>query len=802
MDHADHDASTAAQPDLGLTHAEAAERLVRQGPNEIPQPVTHRVRALAAKFWAPVPWLLEAAVVLELVLGNALQGGIFAVLLIVNAVLAFTQESRSAAAVDLLRARLQVQARVDRDGTWSTVAARELVEGDLVRLRAGDFVPADVVLAGGELEVDQAALTGESLPVRVSGPEHAGVAGGQAWSGSVVRRGEADATVTATGARTRFARTAELVGTTHAPGHLETLILGIVRWLVIIDLGLAAVVVVYGAATHLGWRDLLPFVLILVVASVPVALPATFTLATAIGSRRLARTGVLVTRLAAIEEAAAMSTLCADKTGTLTQNTLTVSAVLARPGQQQAQVLAAAVAASDAATQDPLDLAVLEHAREVGDRAVDERCSGRRLRYLPFDPSTKRSEAVVAGSAGPYRAAKGAPAVLAELVGLPYQEVAEQVEELSGTGARVLGVAGGLDGAALTLLGFVALADPPRPDSADLVAHLKNLGVRTVMVTGDGLATAQAIAAQVGVGGRAARAEVLRDEQVPNGSMSPNATVTEYDVFAEVLPEDKLALVTRLQAGGEVVGMTGDGVNDAPALRRAEVGIAVSSATDVAKAAASLVLTTSGLENVVRGVTESRRIHQRMLTYTLNKIVKTIQVAVFLSLGLLVTGQFVTTPTLVVLLLLANDFVTMSIATDRVSTPPQPQRWTVPGLVRAATVLAGLLVVLSFAVWWIGAGIGLDLAARQTLVFVWLVFSGQATVYLVREHRHFWHSMPSRWLLGSTVADLVLVGLLAWRGWLMMPVGLAALVVAVGTSVVYLVLGEVLKNTRAWRPVG
>ncbi|MHB1613226.1 MAG: HAD-IC family P-type ATPase, partial [Actinomycetes bacterium] len=312
----------------------------------------------------------------------------------------------------------------------------------------------------------------------------------------------------------------------------------------------------------------------------------------------------------------------------------------------------------------------------------------------------------------------------------------------------------------------------------------------------------QAIAAQVGVGGRAARAEVLRDEQVPNGSMSPNATVTEYDVFAEVLPEDKLALVTRLQAGGEVVGMTGDGVNDAPALRRAEVGIAVSSATDVAKAAASLVLTTSGLENVVRGVTESRRIHQRMLTYTLNKIVKTIQVAVFLSLGLLVTGQFVTTPTLVVLLLLANDFVTMSIATDRVSTPPQPQRWTVPGLVRAATVLAGLLVVLSFAVWWIGAGIGLDLAARQTLVFVWLVFSGQATVYLVREHRHFWHSMPSRWLLGSTVADLVLVGLLAWRGWLMMPVGLAALVVAVGTSVVYLVLGEVLKNTRAWRPVG
>jgi len=771
-------------PPEGLTSEEAARRLARDGPNAIPEPHQRKVLLFAAKLWGPVPWLLEAAIVLELVLGNYAQAVIIAILVALDAVLSFREEGDAQAALDLLRKRLTVEARVERDGSWAVLAAAEVVRGDAVHIRQGDLVPADLVVTSGEVALDQSALTGESHAVTVQ-------PGGKAYSGAIVVRGEATGRVEATGTATFFGRTAELVGSSHAPGRLEQLIMGFVRALLVLDAALVVAVLADGAVRHLAWSGLLPFAVILVVAAVPVALPTTFTLASALGSRELADKGVLVTRLAAIEEAASMEVLCSDKTGTITENRLSVEALQVYGGCDDTHLLQVAAAASDEATQDPLDLAVLAelHARGIADLGI-------RRSFEPFDPATKRSEAVVAGPRGPVRVVKGAPQVVAAAsdAGAGADATLKDVARLSATGARVLGVAegapGGQAGDPMTLLGLVALSDPPRPDSAGLIVHLRRLGVRVVMVTGDGLATARAIARSVGIGERATPAAALREH--PDAGLGVDEL---SDVYAEVLPEDKLQLVARLQRTGLVVGMTGDGVNDAPALRKADVGIAVASATDVAKAAAGMVLTDPGLENIVSGVQVSRRIHERMLTYTLNKIIKTLQVSIFLSLGFLLFGTFVTTPLLVVLLLLANNFATMSLATDRVGTPTEPQRWTVLSLVLASAGLAVPLILLSFGVWYAGSlWLGLHTGQLQTLVFVWLVTSAQATIYSVRERHHFWHSAPSGWLATSTVMDLVVITVMAWRGWLMTPIGLGALAVGFGAGVAFLLLGDAIKG--------
>jgi H+-transporting ATPase len=519
---------------------------------------------------------------------------------------------------------------------------------------------------------------------------------------------------------------------------------------------------------------------------------------------------VLVTHLSAIEEAAAMDLLCTDKTGTITENRLSVVAVHPFAGHSEGEVLSLAAAASDDATQDPIDLAVLQAATDAN--APD---AGRRTAFVPFDPSTKRSEATVMVDGSEVRVMKGTPAVVAALAQPPSPDIApdkppdtqpdiapdthpdiapdtqpdiapdmtEAVAALASSGARVLAVAAG-EGE-LQLAGLVALGDPVRSDSAALVAHLGDLGVRVVMVTGDTAPTAVAVARQVGIGERVGSVDDLRARK--SGEI-------DFDVAAGVLPEDKLSLVERGQRSGHVMGMTGDGVNDAPALKRAEVGIAVSTATDVAKGAASLVLTEEGLGNVVAAVETGRRVYQRMLTYTLNKIAKTFQVSLFLGLGLLMTGAFVTTPRLVLLLLFANDFVTMSLATDRVGFSPRPDRWQVPALSIAALGVAVPWLAFAFGTFLVGRHVlDLGLAPTQTLVFVMLVATGQATIYLVRERRHLWASRPSLWMLGATVADLVVVTAFAARGILMAAVPLVDVGVLLAAVLAATLLLDLLK---------
>jgi H+-transporting ATPase len=759
--------ASGAQP--GLTASQAAELLSKFGPNAVAEEHAHPFAALAGKLWAPVPWMLEAAVVLELLLHRNIEAGVIALLLVFNAALSFVQESNAQRALALLRRRLSIQVRVLRDGVWQRLPAEQLVPGDVIHLRVGDLVAADSRITDGNVLVDHSAVTGESTPAD-AGP------GSTLFTGGVIRRGEATGLVTATGSRTYFGKTAELVREAKAAGHLQQMIFTVVKYLVAFDLVLAVLVFAFALTHGIGAQDILPFCLMLLVASIPVALPATFTLASALGTRELAQRGVLVSRLSAIEEAAAMDTLATDKTGTLTKNELSLASVSALAPYTETDVIRLAALASDPATQDPIDLAILDAARaravSTGDYAV--------VKFVPFEPSTKSSEVLVRHGEETLRIVKGAPPAIAALTG-----TAAETDQLAAAGYRVLAVAAGSE-QRLATAGFVALLDPPRPDSAELVQDLHELGIRVLMITGDGPATARTVAAQVGIGGEACSPDRLR--------ANLDGAAKECNVFAGVYPEDKYHLVQALQRAGHVVGMTGDGVNDAPALKQAEVGVAVANATDVAKAAASIVLTSPGLVDVVSAVETSRRIYQRMLTYTLNKIIKTLEVALFLSLGVIFTRTLVVTPVLIVLLLFTNDFVTMSIATDRVSFSRTPERWRIRSLMLTAAPLAGLLVLFSLCVLFFGWHVlRLGLGEIQTLAFLTLVFGGQGTVYLVRERGHLWRSRPSRWMLLSSLADLALVSLLALWGVLMSP--LSPLVVGglLSAVMLYLFLIDYLK---------
>ncbi|MHB8254277.1 MAG: HAD-IC family P-type ATPase, partial [Acidiferrobacter sp.] len=671
-------------------------------------------------------------------------------------------------ALNMLRTKLQIMARVLRDGAWIQISSAELVPGDYVHLRVGDFAPADLTIAEGQVLVDQSALTGESVPVEREPGE-------AVYSGSVLRRGEASGTITATGSKSFFGKTAELMRGAGSRGHAEALVMSIVRYLLLMDGALVVAILIYSVATGFPLLQVMPFALILLVASVPVALTATFTLTSAVASLDLSSKGVLLTRLAAIEESAAMNELCSDKTGTLTLNELTLSATQAADGVDDQDLIVMGGLASDERTQDPLDKAILEKLKEGGVTLPEK------TGFTPFDPSTKRSEATFIREGQTWRTVKGAPHVVAKLAGVDGSYWETAISDLAASGARVLGVAAGPEGQ-LQFKGLLALADPPRPEARAIIAELRNLGVRVRMVTGDSMATARVVAAELGM------------EGVIIGGRDEIAAGTVCDIYAGVYPEDKFRLVQTFQNIGHTVGMTGDGVNDAPALKQAEVGIAVSSATDVAKAAASMVLTDSGLKGVVEAVKTGRRVYQRLLTYTINKIVKTIQVAVFLSLGLILFRQFVVTPLLVLLLLFANDFVTMSIANDNVRVSQEPDIWNVKVLIKTAVVIAIAWLAYIFSVFLVGKDIlHLPIAALQTLSFLGLVFSGLANVLLVRERSYLWSSRPGGYLMLASGSDVVVISLLAHFGILMAPIAWAYIGSLLAFTVIYVVLLDLIK---------
>ena len=603
------------QRPTGLTSEEARRRLSQFGPNATLDVAVHPLWLVLGKFLAPVSVLLEIAIILQLVLGEYIEASIIGLLLVFNAAIGFFHESRAQSTIAALKSRLALNASVLRDGLWKTISANELVPGDIVKISLGTVVAADVHLLNGSVLLDQSMLTGESMPVE-AGPNT------DTYAGALVRRGEAIAEVVATGARTKFGRTAELVRTAYVVSTQQKAVFRVVRNLAGVNGVVTLALMLYAYEIGMPLIEAVPLVLISVLASVPVALPATFTLATAIGAQALTRVGVLPTRLSAVDEAASLDVLCMDKTGTLTRNELAVAVVHAMPGFDQDRVLALAALASADGGQDPID-AALKAAAALQKPVAD---LPKVTKFVPFDPATKMSEARALDRDGnALRIVKGAFAVVHGLCqALPAAEAA--AHELEARGHRVLGVAMGPEGA-VHIVGIVALSDPPRSDSKGLIDELRTLGVHTVMVTGNSATTAAFVAEAVGLTGAVC----------PPGRIPDRVGPKDFSVFAAVLPEDKFRLVKAFQNGGHTVGMCGDGANDAPALRQAQIGIAVSTATDVAKSAAGIVLTEPGLAGIVASVREGRITFQRILTYALRSIVHKSRQVLFLGFGLVLT---------------------------------------------------------------------------------------------------------------------------------------------------------------------
>ncbi|MGO8738901.1 HAD-IC family P-type ATPase [Rhodoblastus sp.] len=756
----------------GLTSEEARRLLATLGPNAMPDTAMHPLRMALEKFWAPVPWMLEAAIVLQIALGDYVSATIIAVLLAFNAGLGLFQESRAQATLAALRSRLALNASARRDGAWILLPAAELVPGDVVKLSLGGVVAADVRLTEGGVLLDQSMLTGESIPIE-AGP------GVQTFAGALVRRGEAVAEVTATGAHTKFGRTAELVRTAHVVSTQQKAVLRVVRNLAAFNGVVIVALVVYSSfCLKMPLAEIIPLVLTAVLASIPVALPATFTLAAALGARDLAKLGVLPTRLSAVDEAASMDVLCADKTGTLTRNELTVTDVRVMSGFDPAHVLALASLASSDGGQDPVDAAIRQTAAS---KSVSD--APKLVKFTAFDPARKRSEATATDAAGgPIRIIKGAFAIVSKLVA-PCPTALAAATELEGKGFRVLAVAVGPENA-VKLAGLIALSDPPREDSAPMIAALKALGVQTIMVTGDAPATAAIVARAVGLDG----------QTCPPGEIPDNLRPEQFSVFAGVLPEDKFKLVKSFQHDGHTVGMCGDGANDAPALRQAQMGIAVSTATDVAKSAAGIVLTQAGLGGIVSAIREGRVTFQRILSYALNSITKKTMQVLFLAAGLVMTGHAILTPSLMVLVMIAGDFLGMSLTTDNVRPSPMPNVWRIGNLTIAGVTMGlGELVFCASVVGFGAYYAKLDIDSLRTLAFIAIVFGNQATTYNVRERRRLWSSRPSSWLVASSVADIGIASTLAIGGIAMTPLPVATVALTLATAAAFALLMDLVK---------
>ncbi len=749
----------------GLSEAEARKRLLEYGPNEIEEEKTNPLLKFLTYFWGPIPWMIEAAVILSAVARHWPDFGIILVLLFANAVVGFWEEREAGNAIAALKATLAAKARVKRDGKWINPAARELVPGDVLRLRLGDIVPADArLLAGDPVEVDQSALTGESLPAERKPGE-------AVFSGSIVRQGEIGALVYATGAKTYFGKTAQLVQGAHTVSHFQRAVLKIGNYLIVLAVALVAVII--AVAIFRGDRILttLQFALVLTVAAIPVAMPTVLSVTMAVGARLLAKKQAIVSRLVAIEELAGVDVLCADKTGTLTQNKLTLGDPFSPTGVAPEQVVLAAALASRADDNDTIDLAVLGGLKD-GNKALQ---GFEVLRFQPFDPVHKRTEAAVKTADGKaFKTTKGAPQVILKLCANANEVGAAVEKAIAGfatRGFRSLGVARADGTDSWKFLGVLPLFDPPRDDAKATIATARQMGVKVKMVTGDQLAIAQETAKKLGMGTAILDAADLGDakrQETPQVS----DTIEKADGFAQVFPEHKFHIVDVLQKRGHIVGMTGDGVNDAPALKKADCGIAVSGATDAARAAAAIVLMTPGLSVIIDAIKESRKIFQRMNSYAIYRIAETLRVLLFMTLAILVFNFFPLTAVMIVMLALLNDGAILSIAYDNVHYKNKPETWNMRAVLGVSTMLGIVGVVAAFGLFYLAERVfRLDRAHIQTLMYLKLSVAGHLTIFLTRTRGPFWSIRPARVLWVAVLGTQALATLIAVYGLFMTPLG-------------------------------
>jgi H+-transporting ATPase len=809
--------------DKGLSAAQVRERLARFGANEIEEreePLWHRV---FRRFWGPIPWMIEAAAILSAVVQKWDDFAIITVMLLVNAGLDFMQEHRALNALKALKARLANEVVALRDGAFATIAARELVPGDIVKLRIGNVIPADVQLLEGEyLSIDQSALTGESLPV-------AKKAGDVAYANTIVKQGEMLAVVVNTATHTNFHTVVALVAkaSLEARSHFQKMVIRIGDYLILITVALVVLIVMVALFRHEPFLEIARFALVLTVAAIPVALPAVLSVTLAVGAMNLARRKAIVSRLTAIEELAGVDVFCSDKTGTLTKNEMQVSEPVLFEDHDERELFRTAALASRRENGDPIEMPIFEH---IDSKFPDLDWKGcRQVAFTPFDPVRKRTEARVEGDGEQFIAIKGAAQILLGMAQLPddkARDIRTQVDALAAKGYRTLAVGIRRGEAPVELIGLLPLYDPPRDDSRDVINEMGQYGVEVKMVTGDNVAIAREIGSILGLQQRIMTNEQLSGSasnellelaavlsaaiyrrlkpEVSRGDAQRFAdevmqSVRElYDtsllerefihthesaivemieavnIFAEVVPEDKYRIVDTLQKGGHIVAMTGDGVNDAPALKKADCGIAVSNATDAARAAADIVLTAPGLDVINEAIKQARITFERMKSYAVYRIAETVRVILFMTASIVLFNFYPVTALMIILLALLNDIPILTIAYDRTRVQKQPVRWKMYELLTVSTMLGVAGVVASFGLFYILVEMKFPTAMIQSLIFLKLVVAGHATIFLTRTDDWFWKPpLPSGLLLHASFWSAALATLIAVYGVFIAPVGWA-----------------------------
>lgn len=733
-------------PSKGLKQSEVDSNRKEYGYNEVLENKSNVVLSFLKRFWGLTAWMLELIIILSFFLHRYSDAYIVLGLLLFNVIVAFIQENNAANAVEALRKKLQINVKLLRDAAWKKLPARELVPGDIIRIRIGDFVSADIKISSGEISIDQSALTGESLGIDKK-------TGELIYSGSIVTKGEATGMVTLTGANTKFGKTIELVKIAKPKSHIDEIISKVVKWLLLIVGVLLLIALVVAYVKGMNILEILPLLLVLLLGAVPVALTAMFTVCMALGSKELVKQGVLVTRLNAPDDAASMDILCVDKTGTLTMNKLSVAKLQAAKNYKEDDVLLFGALASQEANHDSIDMAFINAAKEkkiVNDTFIQKS-------FIPFDPQNRKTEATIKKDNEEFKVMKGSFNVIAQACGLDEKSSADwetKVDEFGTEGFRTLAVAKANINDKPQFVGLLALHDPPREDSKQLINEIKGLGISIKMLTGDALPIAIDIATSVDIGGA-----IIKASELKNADTNIVELLEKNNGVAEVYPKDKYDIVKAFQAKGHIVGMTGDGVNDAPALKQAEVGIAVISATDVAKGAASIVLTLEGLVNILSPIKVGRMMFERINTWILNKIARTILKTCFVIISFLILGKFVMTASALLIMIFMTDFVKISLSTDNVKWSQNPSRWNINGLAKIGIVIGLFMTIEAFGVLYIGLdyfNLKTDNAALNTFSFEILLFFAIFSIFVVREKNHFWHSAPSKTLLLLLIADAIL----------------------------------------------
>jgi H+-transporting ATPase len=774
-----------SSPD-GLSQTEAKKRLTQYGPNEIEEKKTNMLLKFLTYFWGPIPWMIEAAVILSALGRHWPDFIIILLLLVANAVVGFWEEREAGNAIEALKAKLAVKTRVKRDGKWINPASRELVPGDIIRIRLGDIVPADArLLEGDSVEVDQSALTGESLPISRKPGE-------AVFSGSILRQGEIEALVYATGANTYFGKTAQLVQEAHTVSHFQKAVLKIGNYLII--LAVALVTIIITVAIFRGDKILttLQFALVLTVAAIPVAMPTVLSITMAVGARILAKKEAIVSKLVAIEELAGVDLLCADKTGTLTQNKLTLGDPFCANNISADQVILYGALASRAENNDTIDLAVLSGIKDK-EKLKDFNV----VHFQPFDPVHKRTEATVKGKDGKeFKVSKGAPQVILELTdkdGKVKSDVDKAVNEFAARGFRSLGVSRAEGDGKWLFIGVLPLFDPPREDAKSTIEAARKMGVKIKMVTGDALAIAKETAKKLGMGTNILDAGSLGDSKKKE-TKTVAESIENADGFAQVFPEHKFHIVDVLQKRNHFVGMTGDGVNDAPALKKADCGIAVSDATDAARAAASIVLMTPGLSVIIDAIKESRKIFQRMNSYAIYRIAETLRVLLFMTLSILIFNFYPVTAVMIVMLALLNDGAILSIAYDNVKYKDQPEAWNMRMVLGISTVLGLIGVISAFGLFYLGEKVfHFDRDHIQTLMYLKLSIAGHLTIFVTRTRGPFWSIRPARILWIAVLGTQIIATLIAVYGLFMTPLGWGWALFVWGYALLWFLFNDRLK---------